>query len=373
MQGIRRTAAYIDLGAIRKNFDVLTAEIPKSVKRCLVVKTDGYGHGASQVTQCIGDDADFLAVATAEEAFSLREAGVTHPILVLGYTWEEDFEEMILQGIRPAVSDLQTAKQISEAACRLGKTAKIHIKVDTGMGRIGFLPEEGSVRQVRQIRKLPRIEAEGIFTHLARADETDKSSALKQAVIFRSFIEAVEAGEERIPIHHCANSAAAMEMPDLWMDMVRIGISLYGIYPSDEVDHTRIPLTQAMTWRSEVVLVKEVPAGTGISYGHTYIAPSPRIVATVPVGYGDGYPRTLSGKGFVIIQGAKAPILGRVCMDQMMVDVSDIPGVSRGDTVLLTGEYGGASIPVEVLSELSGRFPYEFVCDVSKRVPRVYL
>ncbi|MBO6164084.1 MAG: alanine racemase [Lachnospiraceae bacterium] len=372
MRSWNRTAAVVDLAAIEENYHALSDRIPSSVRRCLVVKTDGYGHGAIPIVRRLQKEADFLAVAAAEEAFELRDAGITLPVLILGYTWPQDYEALIRQEVRIPIFSEEDAKELSETAVRLGREALVHIKVDTGMHRIGFPVNEEAVNTVRQIRRMPGICVEGIFTHFARADETDKRQTLEQAEAFRWFIRSVEDGEEPIAIHHCANSAATMEMQEEWMDMVRIGISLYGIYPSDEVAQ-EIPLTQALTWKSEIVLIKDVPAGAGISYGYMYVADSDRRVATIPVGYGDGYPRQLSDKGYVMIHGKKAPILGRVCMDQMMVDVTDIPEAQRGDTVLLTGHDENGTILVEILSDLSGRFPYEFMCDIGKRVPRIYV
>ena len=372
MKYSRRTVAEVDLSAIEENLKRLTAAIPPQIKKCLVLKTDGYGHGAIPIARKLADKADFIAAATSAEAMEMRQAGISLPILILGYVWEEDYEEMIANDIRFPIFKEEDAGKAAAAARKAGKTAKVHIKVDTGMSRIGFLPGEASVQAVRRIRHLPGLEAEGIFTHFARADETDKTSAEEQFAIFRQFVDAVEEGEEPFPIRHCANSAASMEMPDTWMDMVRIGISLYGIYPSDEVRREEIELIPALSWKSTVVYIKELPAGAGISYGHTCVLTGKRRVATVPVGYGDGYPRTLSGRGYVMLHGKKAPILGRVCMDQMMVDVTDIPEAAEGDTVLLAGRDSGYELPVEDLSLLSGRFPYEFVCDIGKRVPRVY-
>ena len=372
MKNQRRTCARINLAAMERNLDRICTSIPSSVRRCLVIKTDGYGHGAVPVAKRLSDKADFLAVAAMSEALELREAGISLPILILGYSFPEDYEDGIGHEIRMAVFRESDARKISETALRMNRTAKIHIKVDTGMSRIGFEPDAAAVEAVRRIRALPGVEVEGIFTHFARADEEDKTDAENQFRRFRDFVARVEEGMDPIPIRHCANSAASMEMPETWQDMVRIGISLYGIYPSDEVDHEKIRLEPALTWESEVVLVKDVPAGRGISYNHTFRLSRDSRVATIPAGYGDGYPRTLSNRGTVLIRGRKAPILGRICMDQMMVDVTDIPGVSEGDRVILAGRDGDAVLPVEELSALSGRFPYEFVCCIGKRVPRVY-
>lgn len=374
MKYTKRTSAYVDLDAISYNMKEIQKHFPKGMKSCAVIKTDGYGHGAVQIAHKLSDQADFFAVATAGEAHELREGKVNLPILILGYCWEEDYDELIETEVRMPLFKEKDAVSLAEAAKRIGKTAKVHIKVDTGMSRIGFAPTKENAQIVRRIRKMDGIEVEGIFTHFARADEIDKAAALEQYRHFSQFIDMVEDGEEPIPIHHCANSAASMEIPETWvkMDMNRIGISLYGLYPSDEVDQKNIVLRPALEWKSEIVYMKTLQAGRGIGYGHTKILDTERLVATVPVGYGDGYPRLLSNKASVLIRGRRAPILGRVCMDQFMVDVTDIPGAAEGDMVTLVGFDGEEQISVEELSAICGRFNYEFVCDIGKRVPRIY-
>lgn len=372
MNDINRTSAHISLDHIGENFDRIAERLPEGIKKCAVVKTNGYGHGAVQVASYLESRADFFAVACLKEAEQLQNAGIRKPILILGYCWPEDYEEIILRQIRIPIFKEEDAVCLSETAQRLGRTARVHIIVDTGMSRIGFLPAQDSVETVRRIQKLPGLDVEGIFTHFARADEKDKTYTGEQFHRFMTFIDDIERGGRPIPIHHCANSAASMELPGTWLNMVRIGISLYGIYPSGDVDHETIELKPAMTWKSTIVLIKDLPAGSGIGYNHIRILDSARRVATIPVGYGDGYPRTLSDRGCVLIRGRRAKILGRICMDQMMVDVTDIPDAAEGDSVTLVGCDGDERLPVEELSELSGRFPYEFVCDISNRVPRVY-
>ncbi|MDD6212939.1 MAG: alanine racemase [Clostridiales bacterium] len=372
MRYTRRTSVHVDLKAIAENVRSICSRMPEEVKICAVVKADGYGHGAGPIAERLKDQIDFLAVAAVSEAMELRDEGVELPILILGYSWPEDYEELIRKDVRITIFKEKDAERLSETACRLGKKALVHIKVDTGMSRIGFVPNEESVEIVRRIRRLPGLEVEGIFTHFARADEDNKDYTWEQYHLFRSFVEQVEAGMSPIPIHHCANSAASMELPDTWMNMVRLGIAMYGMYPSDEVDHETISLTPALAWRSEIIMLKDVDMGSGISYNHTRILSRDMRIATVPVGYADGYPRQLSNRGFVLIHGKAARIMGRVCMDQMMVDVTEIPEAKEGDTVTLVGEDEGVRIRVEDLSDICGRFNYEFVCDISKRVPRVY-
>lgn len=369
---ISRVECLVNLDHIASNIQAITRHLPSRTKVCAVVKADAYGHGAQAVANHLKDKVDFFAVATAQEGMELRESGIRNPILILGYVWPEDYEELIQNEIRIPIFKERDARLLSQAAAKAGKSAIVHIKTDTGMNRIGFHPDEESAAVVRRICRMEHIDVEGIFTHFARADEADKAYTYEQFSRFKSFIAMVEQEGIRIPIHHCANSAASMELPEAAMDMVRLGIAMYGLYPSDEVSRS-ITLRPAMSLVSTVVYLKDVPAGAGISYNHTRVLDRPRRVATIPVGYGDGYPRLLSDKGCVLIHGRRAPILGRICMDQLMADVTDIPEVAEGDRVVLIGEDGGASLPVEELSALCGIFNYEFMCRLSLRIPRVYL
>ena len=322
------------------------------------------------------EDVDFMfgyAAATYEEAHVLREAGVKKPILILGYTFPYCYEEMIREEIRPAVYRRDTVEELAEAAAKAGKKAKVHIKVDTGMGRIGITPDDEGLDFVKFVMEHPGLEVEGIFTHFAKSDEADKTSANHQLELFQNFIDRIqsELGLE-IPVKHCSNSAAILEMPQANMDMVRAGITTYGLYPSEEVSKDIVPLRAAMSLYSHIIYCKTIHAGQSVSYGGLFTATKDTRVATIPVGYGDGYPRSLSGKGYVLIHGKKAPILGRVCMDQFMVDISGIPGAMEGDKVTLLGADGQERITAEELGELSGRFNYECVCTLGKRIPRVY-
>ena len=296
MKYCKRVTARVHLDAIRQNISNICRGIPQNTKVCAVVKADGYGHGATAIAQALDDTVDFFAVATVSEAVDLRAGAVKKPILILGYAWPEDYEELIEKDVRFTVFKEKDAKELSELGERMGKKALIHIKVDTGMNRIGFPVDDEAVETVRRIRTLPGVEVEGIFTHFARADEEDKTYAYEQLRLFQDFIRRVEKDADRIPIHHCANSAASMEMPEAFMDMVRLGIAMYGLYPSDEVSHEILNCTPALELKSQVVYVKDVEAGRG-----NQLQPYPRIltdgkrrVATVPVGYGDGYPRLLS-------------------------------------------------------------------------------
>ena len=367
-----RVFAAIDLGAVRHNFEVMHALIPPGTKICAVVKTNAYGHGAEMISRMMEKE-DYIwgfAVATVGEALSLREAGIQKPVLILGHVFAQDYKVLAAHKIRPEISTLAEALAMNEAAAAAGKVLYVHIAVDTGMSRIGFAPSEASLSQVEQISALPSLRIEGIFTHFARADETDKSCALEAFGRFSDFAGALAKRGVSIPVHHCANSASILELPGTHLNMVRACITIYGIYPSDEVERNK-DLMPVMQLKSHVAHVKTVPAGTPVSYGGTFVTQADTKIATIPVGYGDGYPRSLSNKGFVLIGGKKAPILGRVCMDQFMVDVTGLD-VKVSDEVTLMGEDHGAFLGVDELGRLSGRFPYEFVCDISARVPRVF-
>lgn len=367
----QRVRVDIDLDAAVENMKNMKKNLAPETKMLAVVKTDGYGHGAPQIAGAI-EPLDFVwgyATATFEEAHLLRLAGVKKPVLILSYCFPYCYPMLYENGIRPAVFREDTLEELEAVMAPTGKKLKVHVKVDTGMGRIGISPDEKGLAFVKKLLSMPHLEPEGIFTHFARADEADKSNAVKQLTQFRDFVERVEREfSVSIPIKHCSNSAGILELPDANMDLVRAGITLYGLYPSDEVSKDVVPLKPVLSLHSHVVYVKDVMPGQSISYGGTFTADRPMRVATIPVGYGDGYPRSLSSKGFVMIRGKKAPILGRVCMDQFMVDVTGIPECKNGDEVTLIGD----GITAEMLGDLSGRFNYELVCDLGKRIPRVF-
>lgn len=376
LESYQRVWAEVDLDAIWENMVHMKENIAENTKILAVIKTDGYGHGGVPIAKML-EQLDFMfgyAAATYEEAHVLREAGVKKPILILGYTFPYCYEELIREEIRPAVYRRDTVEELAAAAAKVGKKAKVHIKVDTGMGRIGITPDEEGLEFVRFLIEHPELEVEGIFTHFAKSDETDKTSANHQLELFQDFIKKIQTEQGiTIPVKHCSNSAAILEMPQANMDMVRAGITTYGLYPSEEVSKDIVPLRAAMSLYSHIVYCKTIHAGQSVSYGGLFTAQKDTRVATIPVGYGDGYPRSLSGKGYVLIHGKKAPILGRVCMDQFMVDISEIPEAMDGDKVTLLGMDGTERITAEELGELSGRFNYEFVCDLGKRIPRVYI
>ncbi len=365
-----RTFAEIDIDAMYHNLDEIKKQVGGKTMICAVVKADGYGHGAVTVAELLADNVDFFAVASADEAMELRNSGIENNILVLSYTHSDDYEELISSNVRLTVFNKNRARKISEVAKKLGKTAKLHIAIDTGMTRIGFFPTNESAEAIKEICSLPNIELEGIFSHYACADMEDKSVSDKQTELFRNFISDCEKKGIRFPVQHICNSAGISEFNEHF-DMVRMGIALYGMYPSDEVDKDRISLIPAMTYKSHIISIKDVEPDTGISYGHTYTTTEKRRIATVSAGYADGYPRALSGCGRVIVNGSYAPIVGRVCMDMFMIDVTDIE-CEVTDEVILFGSDGKLSVSVEEIGEKSMSFNYEVICGVSRRIPRVY-
>ena len=364
--------AEVDLDAIRHNILEMKKHIRPETKLLAVIKADAYGHGAVAVAKELLDLADYYAVAHLAEAEELRRYGIQTPILILGACEPEEFEEMIEQQVTINIFRLEDAERLSEIAQTMHQKAKIHIKLDTGMNRIGFSCTKQTIEEIRQIAALPGIELEGIFTHFAKADERNKEAFEYQLNQFRYMLGRLEEEGIQIPIRHAANSAAIMEAGDLELDMVRSGISTYGLYPSDEVARNTVDLRPAMALKSKVSYIKTVPAGTGIGYGWTYTTKQETMVATVPVGYADGYKRALSNQGRVLIHGQSAPIIGRICMDQFMVDVSQIPNVEIGDCVTLFGTDGAEEISVEELADASASFNYEFICGLTRRVPRIY-
>lgn len=375
MNRYNRVHAEIDLDAILYNMESMHGNISNKTKIMAVIKADGYGHGAVEIAETI-EHLDYLygyAVATVEEGLILRNHGIKKPVLILGYAFPDQYEDMIRAEIRPTVFAREMAEELSITAKRLGMECKIHFAVDTGMSRIGYQVNEESADEMAQLAALPHIMVEGIFTHFARADEKEKDHTYRQIALFREMIALLKKRGIDIPLQHCSNSAGIVDIPEANMDLVRAGITLYGLWPSEDIDKSRIDIRPALTLVTHVAYVKELPAGREISYGGTYVTSEPRRIATIPVGYADGYARGLSNKGDVLIHGKRAPIRGRVCMDMFMVDVTDIPDVKSGDKVILIGADGDECITMEEVGERSGRFNYEFVCDLGKRIPRVFL
>ena len=367
-----RTWCEVNLDTIYDNFIKYRNFVGKDTKIMAVIKADAYGHGAIPCAEKLQGVTDYFAVAFADEAIDLRENNITAPILILGYSPKTTAKTIVEQDITATVYDVDCAKELSKEAKKQGKTAKIHIKIDTGMSRIGFIwdsPE--TINQITEISKLENIETEGIFTHFATADEENSAFTNLQFRRFMSIVKTLETQGVKFKIKHCCNSAGAMRFPNMHLDMVRIGIGLYGCYPSDfsyELD-----LTPAMSMKTRVVNVKTVKKGDSVSYGATYTAKEDIKVATISVGYADGYLRTLSDKAFVLVNGKRAKILGRICMDLCMIDVSDVNNISVGDEVLLFGTKDDGILPVGQLASISDTISYEILCGMAKRVPRIYI
>ena len=376
----QRVYAKINLDAIRENFINITKAIKSDTKVLAVLKTDGYGHGAIPIARELESQEQLFgyALATADEAFILRNSGIKKPLLILGYTFMNAYEELILKDVSMTVFRYDTLEELAEECRRLSTTqyryrAKIHIKVDTGMSRIGISPDDEGLEFVKKALSYEELMVEGVFTHLAKADETDREPTLRQLKKYADFTDRIEKElGYKIPIKHVSNSAGIIEYPEANYDVVRAGIILYGLWPSEFVSRNKVPLRSALSLYSQIVYIKEVESGTPISYGGTYVSDRSTKVATVTVGYGDGYPRMLSNKADVLVNGIRCPILGRICMDQLMVDITGVPNVKEGDFVTLIGKSGSEEITMEELGDLSGRFNYELACELGKRIPRVY-
>lgn len=372
---LNRAWAEIDLDAIAQNVREIRRITGKRTEIMGAVKADAYGHGVMETVRTMLDNGvTRLAVSMLDEAIQLRKLGINVPILILSYTDPARADEIILNEVTQTVFSHDLAKALSEAGVRLNRNVKIHVKVDTGMTRVGFMPGYSAVKNILEISTLPRIIIEGLFTHFASADENDKSYTLMQFEKFMSICSELGRVGVHIPVKHVCNSAGIIEFPEMHLDMVRPGIILYGLYPSDKVDTQKITLKPAMTLKANIILVKDVDKGTCISYGRTFKTLRDSRIATIPIGYADGYTRLLSNKGKVLIHGRTAPVVGRVCMDQCMVDVSDLgEEVRTGDEVVLFGKQGDAFISVDEVAADIGTISYEVVCIIGKRIPRVYL
>ena len=364
------TYVKIDLDAVAENFEAVCRKAGGK-KVMAVIKADAYGHGAIQIARLLQGKCAFFGVSSILEARELRQNGIPDPILILGHAPSSAFELMIKENIRPTIFRRESAEALSKAAVKLGKTAKFHFAVDTGMSRLGFQVTEEDADTCAAIAALPGLEAEGLFSHFATADCQDLTRSHAQAALFARFDDMLKERGIHIPIRHMDNSAGILNF-DTRYEMVRSGIVTYGMYPSTEVPTENLKLRPALQWVSRIVNLRLLPPGREISYGGTFVTERPTLVATVPVGYADGYCRSLSGKFYVLIRGRRAPILGRICMDQMMVDVTDIPDVRQADPVILVGSSGGEAITMEAISAAADSFNYEFVCGISRRVPRIY-
>ena len=369
---LKRVYAKVNLDNIKKNIDAIRERLPEEADITGIVKADAYGHGATKITEFLCElGINRFGVATMQEALDLRNDGITAPILILGETFREEFSVAVDNNIDCTVSDYETAKYFSETAQRLGKTATVHIKIDTGMGRIGFQVNDESFKAIKKIFELDGISVEGIFTHFACADHSDKTSSENQRAKFLEFTDKLIADGYTFR-RHMYNSAAVMELDGFVGDSVRCGIMMYGLYPSEEMSRDFV-LCPAMELKSSISFVKKVNKGFTVSYGSTFVADKDMTVATVPVGYADGYPRYLSNKGEVIVNGVRCKIIGKICMDQFMIDASDVPDIKVGNEVTLMGVDGNEVITVEDLSDAEYRFNYEFCCLLNKRVPRIYI
>lgn len=375
MKSYTRIRARIDLDAIEYNIEKMKENLPEDTKLIVVAKADCYGHGALQTTSLLSlkEYVWGFAVATLDEAIVLRRGGITKSILVLGCIFPEQWVDALENNIRITVYTEELTKVLSDLAVKIGRKAYVHVKLDTGMGRIGFTPGKEGADKIEEISKLPNIVMEGLYTHFSKADEGDKSYTMKQMEAYTWMKEELAGRGITFSYYHCCNSAGIIDLKGAGQNLSRAGISTYGMYPSEEVHKENVDLKPALELISHVAFVKWVDEGEMISYGGTYVTKRRTKIATIPVGYGDGYPRSLSNKGYMLIHGKKAPIIGRVCMDQCMVDVTEIEDVKFGDEVVLVGRDGDEYLSVETLSRLSDRFNYEFVCLMGKRIPREYI
>lgn len=374
MDAYSRVFAAVDLDAILHNIEAMEGNIPAGTGIMAVIKADGYGHGAVPIGKALEPLSCIwgYAVATAEEALILKRNGLKKPILVLGVAFPEQYVRLAEEDIRVTVFSLRQAREIEEALGGTNLTLGAHVKIDTGLSRLGFQVRGEDADEIAQISGFSHMILEGVFTHYAKSDAADKTMAHHQLSEFHKMQGMLSERGVSYALCHSLNSGGIIDLPEASMNLVRAGISLYGMWPSDEVHKERLDLRPALSLKSRIVFLKELSPGRTISYGATYTVKRPSRIATIPVGYGDGYPRSLSNKGYVLIRGHKAPICGRICMDQFMVDVTDIPDAAEGDEVVLIGKSGDKAITMEQLGDLSGRFNYEFACDLGKRIPRVY-
>jgi alanine racemase len=371
---VRPTWAEIQLDHIEHNIKQIRSILPESTAVMAVVKANAYGHGAAVVARkALSAGATYLAVHSADEGIELRQEGIQAPILVFGYTPPEGAEAVVEHRLTQTIYDEKTLEALSAAAVRRhANLVKVHLKLDTGMGRIGVTEPEDALRLARLAQELPGVELEGVFTHFATSDEPDSAYAAEQIARWNNFRQHFEKQGLEVPLWHISNSAAILQYSASLGNMVRLGISMYGYYPSHDVPHT-IELRPALRLVSKIAHLKTVPAGTKISYGATYEATRETKVATIPLGYADGYSRALSNQGHALVHGIRVPVIGRVCMDQLMLDVSEVDGVEVGDEAVFYGRQGDAEIPLEEVAEQIGTITYEVCCDLGQRVPRCYV
>ena len=370
----KRVYAEINLDCIASNMRIIRQMTPPARKVMAVVKANGYGHGAVETAKtALYNGADWLGVAICEEGAALRENHIYAPILVLGYSPEPLFDLIIRHGLTQTVFSHGMAQALSKAALAHGKKADVHVKIDTGMSRLGFLPGPEAAREIAGITEMPGLNVTGVYTHFAQSDPKEAEFTYEQYGRFREFLAELENIGVRIPFSHVANSGAILNFPGLEADMVRAGIILYGLWPSEDGVFAGLGFEPALTLKTQISLIKRVPAGVSVGYGRTFYTARPSDVATVPVGYADGFSRRMAAGGRVLVGGRYAPIAGAICMDQFMIDVTDIPGVRAGDEAVIIGAQGGNSISAEEVAAVSGTVNYEIVCGIGKRVPRVYV
>jgi alanine racemase len=366
--------AEVNLDNLNHNIRKIRGIVNKEAQVMAIIKADGYGHGALKIyRELLENGAQSIGVAVVTEALQLREDGYEGPLLVMGYTSKEFYPLVVKNDITQAIYTLDQARELSMEAKRQNKNAKIHIKTDTGMGRLGVTPDGEGLEIVMGISRLDNLEIEGIFTHLAVADDRDKTYTMAQYDKFINFTDSIYKNGINITYRHISNSAAIIDMPELNMDIVRPGIALYGLYPSDEVIKDNIELREVMSLRAKISHVKSVDIGQSVSYGRKFIASRKSVIATLPLGYADGFTRLLSGRAEVLVKGKRAPVVGRICMDQCMVDVTDIEGVQSGDEVVLFGKQGEEHITIDEVANRLGTIKYEVVCMIQKRIPRIYI
>lgn len=364
----------INLDNLAHNIREVRKKVEGSTIIMAVVKANGYGHGSIDVAKTfLSNGANRLGVAILSEGIELRKGNIDSPILILGYTPPQQYDKVLGYNLIQTIYSYDDAEKLSSKAVEMDKEAIIHIKIDSGMGRIGFLPNEQTIDDIQRISKLPNIKIEGIFTHFAKADETDKSYSRTQFQRFTNVVDSLKEKKINIPIKHVSNSAAIIDLPEYNLDIVRPGIILYGYYPSREMDRDKIDLKPAMTLKARVSYIKTVPKGEGISYGQIFTTEKESVIATLPIGYGDGYSRMLTNKGNVFINGMRVPIVGKICMDQLMIDVTNVNNVKIGDEAVLFGYGVDGCIHVDEIADYLGTINYEIVCMVGRRVPRVYI
>ena len=365
--------AEINLQAISHNIKELKRIIAPDVKLLVAVKADAYGHGLLPVAQTVlKNNADFLGVARLEEGINLRQAGISAPIIVLGYVSPARAGELINFDLIQTIFSLNCAKQFSRSAVARGKKIRVHLKIDTGMGRLGFLPGTSVLAEILEISRLPGIALVGIFTHFASADSHDKAFAITQFNRFKSLLNQLENSGIKIPLRHAANSGAIIDLPQTHLDMVRAGISVYGLLPSKEVDQNKISLRPAMTLKTTIIHLKRVSSGFKVSYGSTWQTSGPALLATVSIGYADGYSRLLSNQGQMLVRGQRAPIVGRICMDLTILDVSHIPNIKIEDEVVVFGKQNNHLLSVDEVAKAANTINYEIISSLTARVPKIY-